>query len=119
MKTKLLNFLIVLFLSLATFSSCSNEDFLDERSNSTKISNSTIIIDEPNGENYWDAVVLTSVGPNRLAVLLVITKFLKCNLMVAIELVNSVPETLAIARHTTALEFKTELEEAGATVELQ
>ncbi|MDD3036511.1 hypothetical protein [Bacteroides sp.] len=39
--------------------------------------------------------------------------------MVAIELVNSVPEILAIARHTTVLEFKTELEEAGATVKLE
>lgn len=115
MKTKLLNFLIVLFLSLTTFSSCSNEDFIDESINSTV----TILQGGEQDDATWFSVVLVDPGAEKVKVIKVIREIIKCNLATAKYFVDNAPKELAVARKDTAEEFKKKLEEVGATVELK
>lgn len=113
MKTKLLNFSILLFLVLATVSSCSNEDFIDESINST------VTILQGGEEATWFSVVLVDPGAEKVKVIKVIRDLIKCNLATAKYFVDNAPKELAIARKDTAEEFKRKLEEVGATVELK
>ncbi len=115
MKTKLLNFSILLFLVLATVSSCSNEDFIDESINSTV----TILQGGEQDDGTWFSVVLTNPGADKMKVIKVIRDLIKCNLATAKYFVDNAPKEIAIARKDTAEEFKRKLEEVGATVELK
>lgn len=114
MKTKLLNFSILLFLVLVTVSSCSNEDFMDESINPT-----VTILQGGNDDAFWFSVVLVDPGAEKVKVIKVIREIIKCNLATAKYFVDNAPKELAVARKDTAEEFKKKLEEVGATVELK
>lgn len=116
MKTRLLNLLLIFFLSLTIFSSCSNEDFLDERANS----NAIILPSNYATDGSWYSIYLIEVGLDKMRVIKVVRETLLCDLRLAKILVDSAPCELAIIRDQDVAEkFKTDLEEAGARVKME